>query len=92
MCFRPTQGAQGFNCGWQRKLFADKAIDESAAANFPARFKAPIDGEQTAPGRHVRFARQELAEDDAVAIEQLTPTSFDDRLRANLLGNFLLAP
>ena len=62
-----AQSLDGFG---ERELFAGHAGDEAAAADFAARFEAAVDAGQLAPRSGVRFAREEAAEDDAVASQQ----------------------
>ena len=59
-----------------RELLAEKAGDEAAAANFAARFHAPQRDQQVAPRRRQRFSREQIAEHDAPAQQQLTRKCF----------------
>ncbi len=52
------------------ELLAAEAGDEAPAADLAARFEAPVDAHQVAPGRQLRLALQHRSEDDAVALEQ----------------------
>ena len=63
-------GAQRFDGYWQRELLAEKAADETAAADLALIFEAAEGDQQFAPARQNRFARNHFAEDDAVAAQQ----------------------
>ena len=62
--------AQALDRLGQRELFAAHAGDEAAAADLAARFEPAVDARQLAPRRGVRLAREQAAEDDAVAAEE----------------------
>jgi hypothetical protein len=53
----------------QSKLLANKAVDETSAADLAACFQTPIHGQQTTPRRHTHLAREEVAEDDPIALK-----------------------
>ena len=55
----------------QRELLADEAGDEPAAADLAARLEPAQRDEQIAPRRQARLAREQIAEHDAVAQQQL---------------------
>ena len=55
----------------QRVLLADEARDEAAAAHDAARLLPPQRAHDVAPRHREVLARDEVAEDDAVAREQL---------------------
>src|SRR6202008_348737 len=54
----------------QRELLADESGDEAAAAHLAARLHAAQHAEHGPPRRRQALAREELADDDAVAPEQ----------------------
>ena len=60
-------------------MFADKTGDEPSATHFSAIFESTEGKKEFAPlGQH-RFACQQLAEDDSVAVEQHAAGSFHRR-------------
>ncbi len=60
-----------------RELLARHAGHEVAAADFPARLEPPVDAREIAPRRGDVLARQQAAEDDAVAAEQCPRRGLD---------------
>jgi hypothetical protein len=55
----------------QRKLLAAQTRNETAAANLAARLEPVEHAQQVAPRRQpLRFAREQVPADDAVALEQ----------------------
>src|SRR5262249_3067596 len=64
----------------------EEAGDETAAANFSARFKSTKDLKQLTPRGQHRFARQQFAEDHAIASQKHTAGSFDGRCPFNGVG------
>src|SRR5207249_7942431 len=54
----------------ERKLLAAEARDEAPAADLAARFEAPVHGRELPPSRQARLAREQRAENHAVAPEQ----------------------
>src|SRR6185503_535693 len=55
----------------QSELFADKSIDKAAAADLASRLQAAIHTEQSPPWRQRGFARQQVAKNNPVALQQL---------------------
>ena len=76
-CGQFALGAQRFDGDWKRELLSHKSIDETPAADFAAIFKAAIADLQFAPARQIRFSRQQIAENHAVAPQQHPATGFD---------------
>jgi hypothetical protein len=68
---RPAEGAQALDRLGKRVLLADEAGHEAAAAHFAARFHPAERTEEIAPGRKGGLARDQIAEHDAVAGEEL---------------------
>ncbi len=64
------------------ELFADEAGDEAAATDFSSGFHAAVDLQQLAPRGGEGFAREQVAEDDAPAVEQEGREEFNIRLRS----------
>src|SRR5262249_56747465 len=64
----------------QRELFAGHGGDEAAAADLAARLEATVDARELAPGRRVRFTREQPAEDDPVAPHQRAGFELDSSL------------
>ncbi len=62
--------AQGVDGLGQGVLLADEAGDEAAAADEAARFEAAQGAQDVAPGQGEALALVEVAEDDAVAMQQ----------------------
>ena len=60
----------------QGELLADEAGNEPAAADLAACFHPPVDLQQYAPRRGAYLARQQLAQNDAVAAQQLAREDF----------------
>ena len=58
------------------ELFAEKARDKAAAANFASSFHAPQGDEEIAPGWSECFSGEQIAEDDSPAQQQLTGEGF----------------
>ena len=77
---RAADFAQALDGVAKRELFPGHAGDEASATNFAARFEPSKHPRQVAPRRHVRFARQQAAEDDAVPLEQRPRLQLDRRL------------
>ena len=69
--------AHGLDGLRQGELLARHSGDEPAAADFASRLEAAVDHDQLAPGRDVRLARQQPAEDDAIPLEQDARLDFD---------------
>ena len=72
-----AHGAQRIHRHRQRKLFAEEAVDEAAAANFAAIFEAAEGDQQLTPLGQVGFARKHFAEHDAVALQQHPAGGFE---------------
>ena len=70
-------GAEGFDGFGEGVLFAAEAGDEAAAANLAAGFEAAEDVEEIAPFGGVGLAGEEVAEEDAVAGEELAGEGFE---------------
>ena len=70
-------GAEGFDGLGEGVLFAAEAGDEAAAANLAAGFETAEDVEEIAPFGGVGFAGEEVAEEDAVAGEELAGEGFE---------------
>ncbi len=69
-----ADAAQGVDGLGQGVLLADEAGDEAAAADDAARLEASQRAQDVAPGQGEALAREEVAEDDAVALqEQVAP-------------------
>src|SRR5581483_8248785 len=60
-----------------RELLADEPADKAASANFPARFHPSIHLKEVAPGRSQGFARQNVPEHHAPAIQELAGEECD---------------
>jgi hypothetical protein len=69
-------GAKGFDGFGESVLFAAESGEETAAADFAAGFETAEDVEEVAPSGGVGFAGEEVAEEDAVAGEELTGEGF----------------
>jgi hypothetical protein len=65
-----ASGAERFDGLREGVLFAAEAGEEAAAADLAARFKTAEDVEEIAPPGGVRFADEEIAEENAVAGEE----------------------
>ena len=72
-----------------RELLADEARHEAAAANLSLRFHAAERDEQVAPRRRDGLARQQIAEHDAPAQQQL-PRDRLERRRRQLVASLPL--
>ena len=70
-------GAERFDGFGKGVLFAAETGDEAAAANLAAGFETAEDVEEVAPSGGVRFAGEEVAEEDAVAGEELASEGFE---------------
>ena len=68
---RPAHRAQRVDRFGQGELLADEPGDEAPAADLAARLHAAVDLQQHAPRRRAHLARQQLAQHDAVAAQQL---------------------
>src|SRR5207253_639997 len=77
---RAADLAQALDGVGERELLARHAGDEAAAADLAARLEAAVDARQLAPRREVRLAREQTAEDDAVAAEEHPRLLLDCRL------------
>jgi hypothetical protein len=75
-------GAERFHGFGQGVLLANEAGDEAASANLAASFEAAEDVEKIAPFRSVGFAGEEIAEENAVAREELTGEGFEGGIGA----------
>ena len=62
--------AEGVDGVGESELFAGEASDEAAAADFAASFKASQRSEDIAPGETEALTADDVAEDDAVAVEE----------------------
>ncbi len=60
----------------QRELLAQESADEPSAAHFAAIFQPPKGDQQLAPLGQIRFARQHLAKDHAIAPQQHPASCF----------------
>jgi hypothetical protein len=79
-----VQGCDGFGEG---KLLTSEAGDEAAAADLAAGFEAAEDVEEVAPPGGVGFAGEEVAEEDAVAGEELAGKGFEGSVGAAGAGD-----
>jgi hypothetical protein len=75
-------GAEGFHGFGKGVLLADEARDEAASANLAAGFEAAEDVEKVAPFGGVGFAGEEIAEENAVAGEELAGEGFQGSVGA----------
>jgi hypothetical protein len=74
-----AEGLDGFG---ESVLFAAEAGEEAAAADFAAGFETAKDVEEVAPSGGVRFAGEEVAEEDAVTGEELAREGFEGGIGA----------
>ena len=82
-----THGTQRLDGHGQGELLAQKSIHEAPATDFAAIFKPAEAREQLAPGRKISFARQQIAEDDAVTSQKHPAGCFDrSRFLRSLAG------
>jgi len=63
--------AEEFEGFWAGELFAAESGDEAATANFALCFFAAERGQQIAPWWSECFAREQIAEEDAPALQEL---------------------
>src|SRR2546426_11582372 len=74
-CLGVVAGAPARREGFARlglgELLADEPVDEAPAADLAAGLEAPEDRQEHPPRRGVALPDEEVAEDDAVAAEQL---------------------
>jgi len=75
-------GAERFDGFGESVLFAAKAREEAAAADFAASFKTAKDVEEIAPFGGVGFAREKVAEENAVPGEELAGERFEGSVGA----------
>ena len=62
-----AMGAQRFDRHRKRELLSQKSIDEAPATHFAAVFETAVADLQLTPAWQIRFAHQQVTEDDAVA-------------------------
>ena len=84
---RAADLAQPFDRVGERELLARHARHEAAAADFAARFEAAVHAGQLAPWRGVRFAGEQPAEHDAVALEQRARLQFHGGVAVGASGS-----
>jgi hypothetical protein len=94
--FAGPGGAERFHSFGEGVLFANEAGDEAASADLAASFEAAEDVEEVAPFGGVGFAGEQVAEEDAVAGEELAGEGFEGGVGAagffdGLLGELRLA-
>src|SRR5206468_5705067 len=70
-------GAQAPDRIGERKLLAAEARDEAPAADLAARFQPPVYRRELAPSRQARLAREQGAENHAIAAQQGTRDLLD---------------
>src|SRR5258706_7328889 len=68
------------------ELLAQKSIDESPAAHFAAIFETAVADLQFTPARQIRFAHEQVAEDDTVAPQQHPAAGLDAAVAIRALG------
>src|SRR5439155_9349552 len=68
---RAPDRPEGFDRLGQGELLADEPVDEAPAADLAAGLEAPEDRQEHPPRRGVALPNEEVAEDDAVAAEEL---------------------
>ena len=72
-----ASGAEGVDGFGEGVLFAAEAGEEAAATDFAAGFETAEDVEEVAPTGGVGLAGEEVAEEDAVAGEELAGEGFE---------------
>ena len=81
--FAMTRGAKAFHRIGKRELLPAESGDKSAAADFTAVLEPAQHAKQYTPLGNIRFARDQVAEHDAVAREQHAHGGFDGRIVAS---------
>ena len=75
--FAAAGGAEAFDGLREGELLAAEAGDEAASTDLAAGFEAAEDAEEVAPFGGVRFAGEEVAEEDAVAVQEHAGGGFE---------------
>ena len=75
--FAGAGGAEGVDGFGESVLFAAEAGEEAPAADLAAGFETAEDVEEVAPSGGVGFAGEQVAEEDAVAGEELAGKGFE---------------
>jgi hypothetical protein len=80
-------GAEGFDGFGESVLFAAEAGEEPSAADLAAGFETAEDVEEVAPFGGIGFAGEEIAEEHAVAGEELAGEGFESGVGAAGFGD-----
>src|SRR5438067_6302475 len=80
------------NCIGGSELLAGKPTNETAAANFAARFQTPVNAQQIAPWNIDRFAIENFSEHDTVTLKKFLRDGFDFSTHASGVLNLRYGP
>src|SRR6266702_1598252 len=95
--FVRARGAKGFDCLREGELFAAEAVHEAAPADLAASLQTAEKAKEFAPLWSVRFAGEQIAEEDSIAGKQHAREGFEGgigaaglRDRIHLMGRLVL--